>query len=150
MLIKFVTVGTLFARTVGLQETKHLFCLALPCFIFSLFYSKVSPSAAQRPLHQHFPLAVPPAQPQPVAASGLVPVLVVRPHRAQPVPGSDLALPIKAWGQLRQHPQGLDLEEVSGLKYLEVYVGNWREKMQHFPGIWSKMLSNIIELQLSK
>ena len=31
MLIKFVTVGTLFARTVtvGLQETKHHFCLAL-------------------------------------------------------------------------------------------------------------------------
>ena len=28
MLIKFVTVGMLFARTVGLQETKHLFCLA--------------------------------------------------------------------------------------------------------------------------
>ena len=28
MLIKFVTVGTLFARMVGLQETKPLFCLA--------------------------------------------------------------------------------------------------------------------------
>ena len=28
MLITFFTVGTLFARTVGLQETEHLFCLA--------------------------------------------------------------------------------------------------------------------------